>query len=195
MSNAHDHETAGHLPKHEFLAGRISLDFCNSLSRRPRAGPRDRALGPKDFLGWAGRCGHALERAPSPAALARLHRLRGALFGIFDALNDGAAPRPGDLSILNAELAAARAAEHLQAGRDGFVLRDGAVAPLDRFRNDVARDAAELLLGDARRIKRCPNHECLWLFYDASKNLSRRWCAMDDCGTRDKVRRFRDRTS
>ena len=59
----------------------------------------------------------------------------------------------------------------------------------------IARDAAELLIGDPRRIKRCPNHECLWLFYDASKNLSRRWCAMDDCGTLDKVRRFRGRAS
>jgi predicted RNA-binding Zn ribbon-like protein len=193
MSTSHRHAEPIPLPKHEFLAGRISLDFCNSLSRCAGAGPRDRALKPKDFLDWAGRYGLALDRAPSPAALARLHRLRGALFGIFDALNDGATPRGDDLAVLNTELTAARAAQRLKAGSGGDALQDDAAAPIDRFRNDVARDAADLLLGDPRRIKRCPNHACLWLFYDTSKNLSRRWCAMDDCGTKDKVRRFRAR--
>ena len=57
----------------------------------------------------------------------------------------------------------------------------------------VARDAADLLTGDLRRVKRCPDHDCLWLFHDGSKNLSRRWCAMHDCGARDKVGRFRGR--
>ena len=193
MSSANDTATAVPLPKHEFLAGRISLDFCNSLSRCSGAGPRDRVQKPKDFLSWAGRYGLALDRAPSPAMLERLHRLRAALFGIFDALNDGVAPRPADLSVLNDELAEARAAERLIPDRDGYALQDNAASPIDRFRNAVARDAAELLTGDAKRIKRCPNHACLWLFYDGSKNLSRRWCAMDDCGTKDKVRRFRRR--
>jgi predicted RNA-binding Zn ribbon-like protein len=193
MSTSHSHAQPIALPKHEFLAGRVALDFCNSLSRCAGPGPRDRASKPGDFLHWAERYGLKLEKAPSTAALARLHRLRGALFGIFDALNDGETPRPGDLSLLNEDLAEARAAEHLMPGRNGYALRDRAASPIDRFRNAVARDAAELLLGDPRRIKRCPNHDCQWLFYDTSKNLSRRWCAMDDCGTKDKVRRFRAR--
>ena len=193
MSHPHAHPGPTPLPKHEFVAGRISLDFCNSLSRRAGAGPRDRALTPRDFLDWAGRRGLDLERPLSAAALARLHRLRGALLGVFDTLSDGAPPPSGGLAVLNEELAAARAAERLVPMREGFEIQDHAASPIDRFRNAVARDAAELLLGDPQRIKRCPNHECLWLFYDASKNLSRRWCAMDDCGTRDKVRRFRAR--
>lgn len=195
MSTSRTHTPPVPLPKHEFLAGRVALDFCNSLSRCAGPGPRDRASKPGDFLRWAERYGLTLERTPSPAALARLHRLRSALLGIFDALNDGEAPQPNDLSLLNGELAEARGAERLMPGGEGYALRDAAASPIDRFRNDVARDAAELLLGDPRRIKRCPNHECLWLFYDTSKNLSRRWCAMDDCGTKDKVRRFRTRNS
>jgi predicted RNA-binding Zn ribbon-like protein len=193
MSTGPGHPAPHPLPKHEFLAGRLALDFCNSLSRCAGPGPRDRALRPVDFQHWAGRYGLTLDRAPSPAALARLHRLRGALFGIFDALNDGDAPRPGDLSLLNGELAEARAAEQLAPTSGSFAWQDRAASPVDRFRNAVARDAADLLLGDPRRIKRCPNHDCRWLFYDGSKNLSRRWCAMDDCGTKDKVRRFRQR--
>ena len=179
------------LPKHEFLAGRIALDFCNSLSRMRRIGSQDRIAKPEDFAGWAGRCGFVLERAPSPQMLARLHRLRAALFGIFDALLEDARPNGADFDILNTELTEARAAEHLVPSREGYAIEDASPAMIDRFRHAVARDAAGLLIGDHRRIKRCPAHDCQWLFHDGSKNLSRRWCAMDDCGTLDKVRRYR----
>ena len=196
MSATHIHEdAAAGLPKHEFLAGRIALDFCNSLSRMRRQGPRDRILTPADFLGWAKRRGIPLDRVPGPEALARLHRLRAALFGIFDALNDEREPAAADLAFLNEELAEARSAERLVPAESGYAIEDEASAIIDRFRHAVARDAAGLLIGDRRRIKRCPSHDCLWLFYDSSKNLSRRWCAMDDCGTLEKVRRYRGKAS
>jgi len=183
------------LPRHEFLAGRVALDFCNSLSLMHRIGLQDRIVTPEDFRAWAGRLGFALDQSPSPAGLERLHRLRAALFGIFDAVLDEQQPKGADIDILNAELTEARAAERLVPGREGYVIEDSAPAILDRFRHAVARDAAGLLIGDRRRIKRCPAHDCRWLFYDTSKNLSRRWCAMDDCGTLAKVRRYRGKGS
>ena len=76
----------------------------------------------------------------------------------------------------------------------GFAVADSSPQVIDRFRHAIARDAGALLTGDLRRVKRCPSHDCLWLFHDDSKNLSRRWCAMDDCGTLAKVRRYRART-
>ncbi|WP_119305195.1 CGNR zinc finger domain-containing protein [Dongia deserti] len=183
------------LPKHEFLAGRIALDFCNSLSPARRVALRDRIVEPADFTSWAKRAGIVLDRAPSPQALARLRRLRAALIGIFHALAEHRAPREGDLALLNTELAEARAAERIVATKDGYAIGDSAPAAIDRLRHRIARDAGDLLTGDLRRIKRCPAHDCHWLFHDDSKNLSRRWCAMDDCGTKDKVRRYRERAS
>jgi predicted RNA-binding Zn ribbon-like protein len=183
------------LPKHEFVAGRLSLDFCNSLARTLRDGLWDRITGPKELVDWASRAGIAVEQAPSAQVLARFHALRAALTGIFVALAEDRPPEPADLATLNAELAEARAAERLVAAADGYRLEDSAPDSIDRFRHALMRDAASLITGDRRRIKRCPAHDCLWLFYDGSKNLSRRWCAMDDCGTRDKVRRFRARAS
>ncbi len=41
------------------------------------------------------------------------------------------------------------------------------------------------------RIKICPN--CHWLYYDESRNRSRRWCDMSVCGNRAKARRYYDR--
>ena len=197
MSTSQRHHDAApaDLPKHEFLAGRIALDFCNSLSPTERESLRDRILKPADFASWASRAGVATDRPPSPRALARLHRLRAALIGIFHALAAERAPRDADLALLNAELAEARAAERLVQSKNRYVIADAAPAAIDRLRHLIARDAGDLLIGDPRRLKRCPAHDCLWLFHDDSKNLSRRWCAMDDCGTKDKVRRYRKRAT
>jgi len=41
---------------------------------------------------------------------------------------------------------------------------------------------------DHSRIKHCVT--CNWLFYDKTKNKSRRWCDMNDCGSRDKALRY-----
>jgi predicted RNA-binding Zn ribbon-like protein len=43
------------------------------------------------------------------------------------------------------------------------------------------------------RLKVCPNDDCAWAFYDESRNRSRRWCSMNVCGNRHKVRAYRDR--
>lgn len=182
------------LPKHEFVAGRLSLDFCNSVSPTRRPTLRDRIEKPDDFLGWARRAGAKLEETPAPKTLARLHRLRSALIGMFHALADQRAPWDRDLAVLNEELAEARAAERLVPEGTGFAVADSSPQVIDRFRHAIACDAGALLTGDLRRVKRCPSHDCLWLFHDDSKNLSRRWCAMDDCGTLEKVRRYRGRT-
>ncbi len=41
------------------------------------------------------------------------------------------------------------------------------------------------------RLKACPRHICRWVFYDRSKNLSSKWCAMSVCGNRTKKARAR----
>jgi predicted RNA-binding Zn ribbon-like protein len=41
---------------------------------------------------------------------------------------------------------------------------------------------------DYSRIGHCPS--CNWIFYDNTKNKSRKWCDMNDCGSRDKSLRY-----
>ena len=43
------------------------------------------------------------------------------------------------------------------------------------------------------RVKRCPGPDCGWVFVDASRNASRRWCDMAGCGNRAKTAAFRAR--
>jgi predicted RNA-binding Zn ribbon-like protein len=57
----------------------------------------------------------------------------------------------------------------------------------------LAHAAVELLRTvDLSHIGVCPIDEggCGWLFLDRSRNRSRRWCAMEDCGTHAKARRL-----
>ncbi|MEU8197991.1 CGNR zinc finger domain-containing protein [Microbispora amethystogenes] len=60
----------------------------------------------------------------------------------------------------------------------------------------LAHAAVEFLsTADLRRLRVCPLAEggCGWLFLDHSRNGSRRWCAMEDCGSQAKARRLTER--
>ena len=54
----------------------------------------------------------------------------------------------------------------------------------------VLWSAADLLVGPSlARVRHCANDRCLWLFFDESKNRTRRWCSMQSCGNRAKAHR------
>ncbi len=59
---------------------------------------------------------------------------------------------------------------------------------------ETAASLADLLArGEPERLKVCENRDCGWVFYDNSRNRSRRWCDSRGCGNLIKVRRFRAR--
>ena len=64
----------------------------------------------------------------------------------------------------------------------------GLLAPVLWSAADLATRA------DRRRVRRCANDACLWLFIDESKAGTRRWCDMSSCGNRAKSRRHYLRT-
>ena len=66
----------------------------------------------------------------------------------------------------------------------------GASAVIGRLLAVIARADAE---GTWARLKICPADDCLWAFYDFSRNHSRTWCDMSVCGNRAKARTFRAR--
>ena len=61
----------------------------------------------------------------------------------------------------------------------------------------VGRLLAEAVRAEAEgkwgRLKACRNEGCRWAFYDASKNGMGRWCNMQVCGARHKMRAYRER--
>jgi predicted RNA-binding Zn ribbon-like protein len=53
--------------------------------------------------------------------------------------------------------------------------------------------ALSQLDGSWSRMKACRGHDCGWAFYDHSRNQASSWCAMSVCGSRAKVRAYRER--
>ncbi|WP_237568120.1 CGNR zinc finger domain-containing protein [Mycolicibacterium lacusdiani] len=47
--------------------------------------------------------------------------------------------------------------------------------------------------GTWAQLKACANDECLWAFYDRSRNHGGAWCDMSGCGNKLKNREFRAR--
>jgi predicted RNA-binding Zn ribbon-like protein len=67
--------------------------------------------------------------------------------------------------------------------------------PIEAILGRISLSATTTLLqADLSRIKQCQGEKCGWLFFDATKNKSRRWCEMEVCGNRAKQRRFGAKT-
>jgi predicted RNA-binding Zn ribbon-like protein len=183
----------------------LCLDFTNTSSGRGTPLRQEHLRQWENLLAWAAHAGviEASQRqvfAPSPPsatqeALTRALALREALHRIFRALIAGESPPAAAFTVLNRTLAEAMAAaEILPAGtgyRWAWRAEDG--RPM-RLLWPVARSAAELLTGPLlARVKYCPGEGCGWLFLDRTRNGTRRWCEMEVCGSRAKMRRYHQR--
>ena len=99
------------------------------------------------------------------------------------------------LELLDRRAAAAATRSRLRPAGAGL-LREVGTDPAHRVEDQLAVAAVDLLTGpDAARIKRCPVEQggCGWVFVDRSRNSSRTWCRMADCGTAVKARRLTER--
>ncbi len=188
--------------------GHLALDFVNTvggLRDDPPSSDEELLVVYDDLATWCARLGVISEREAGALraaakrderaarrALREAIRLRELLYGVFRPLSDGKEP-PAEL------LARLRDAERA-ALADATLTRTGpalgamhwswppAAALSDPLR-PVVHAAVELLTeGPLDRLKTCGN--CRWLFLDRSRNHSRRWCSMDECGIQMKHARF-----
>lgn len=187
----------------ERVGGSLALDFTNTVGNT-RVRPKEFVTSYGALLEWsveagavepgvAERLGELAARDPEAAEAARIRalELREAIYRIFDAVASGGPPEDGDLKVLNERLRPAMAGLRVDRMDGSFGWRSEVDAgDLESPLGPVARDAAELLVSaDLDRIKQCGGYDCSWLFVDESRNRSRRWCDMADCGNRAKQRR------
>lgn len=146
-------------------------------------------LGPGAEPGPGPGSGPALVVGAGEVADARV--LRDALWRLVEGHVDGGSPGPDDLATLNGAAAHPPLAARLTPGGDRGWAPGGTGAGL---LSTVARDAIELFTGAfAHRIRTCGAHGCRLLFVDTSRPGRRRWCSMERCGNRHKVRAHRAR--
>ncbi len=187
------------------LGERLCLDFVNTLEKFLPAGPAEFLPAWAD-LAWWGRhvrllseeeVDHALrygDDQPENAAAVyeRAMTLRASLSRLFTAIARHEPPDDGDLRALEAEVVRAAPSIGLEGDGERYAWTwRRPDQPVQRLFWEIARSAVDLLTGDdPSRIKECPGAgDCGSLFYDTSRNGSRRWCSMEGCGSRVKMRR------
>jgi predicted RNA-binding Zn ribbon-like protein len=182
--------------------GHLALDFANTVSSRHTSAPIERLpsydqlveFGVQAELITARRAAELRARGlrdpdAAEAVLTRAVSLREALYHLFAAVAGDRAPRAPDVARLDAEL------PRLHLGDDlAWTWRDD-VDTLDPFLGAVVQAAVELATSPSLRshVRICEAPDCIWLFFDTSRNHSRRWCDMKQCGNRMKARRHYQR--
>ncbi len=206
--------------KFKLVGGDASLDFANTVSSRisnpNRKNKRnyydafrlDKLENYADLIAWSLKAGvldekqakRLLQIAASDEQAAekvfkRALFLRESVYRLFKSVVEGWQPEAEDLENLNRELNVARRRQKLAAAENSFAYEwIDSEAALDSMLWQISESAAEMLLrGDLSRIHQCGSDVCNWLFLDTSRNRSRQWCDMKDCGNLAKVRRFRQR--
>ncbi|HTC23494.1 MAG TPA: CGNR zinc finger domain-containing protein [Gemmatimonadales bacterium] len=202
-------DTTDH-PPFEWIGGRTSLDFSNTVTWAGAELLNERLGRYGDLVDWAEQAdilteasARRLRRAArenpagAQAALEDSHTLRKAIHDVVGARADGREPARHAADTLNRFLG--RALGRLRLGVEGdacsWVFADEG-EELDRMLWPVAWAAASLLTSaDAPLVRRCASERCGWLFVDRSRNRSRRWCDMKSCGNSAKARRHYARKS
>jgi predicted RNA-binding Zn ribbon-like protein len=119
---------------------------------------------------------------------------RDALYNMLVAAASRRKPRLSDLAVVNDHVSSVFRRVALTASKNRFVLATrGAEGDLAPVLEPVVRAAVDLMTSDTlMRLGRCADEICGWLFLDATRSRTRRWCDMKGCGNRNKVGRFRE---
>jgi predicted RNA-binding Zn ribbon-like protein len=178
----------------------VCLDFANTVDARGETVHEEHLHDYADLVRWAAYA-HLIEpgtaRDLTAVAEARPEAARASYLAglavreaIFRIFAQDAPPDVSDLDLIQRGYAAAMSAARLRpaAGRFAWTLPGD---DLDRPWWPAAIAAVELLTaGPVDRVKECSSEAgCRGLFLDTSKNGSRRWCRMEDCGTEAKIHR------
>jgi predicted RNA-binding Zn ribbon-like protein len=188
----------------ELIGGSLCLDFVNTINSR-HSPEHDYLVQYSDVVDWATKLGilsitqnrQLQKRArqnihEAENALIAARTLRDLLYRLLSSTAKGSAPKKKDLKVFSIFYG-----ESLSRGQ--FVKRETHYSTTWKFDETlesvlwpIIHSAGELLQsGELNRVKECSG--CGWLFLDTSKNQSRRWCSMNTCGARDKMRRYHQR--
>lgn len=151
----------------------------------------DEIADPDRLPGWIEEQTGEYLPAPDAEAHARVLALRESLRASLRANNGG---EPGERELAPLREAAERSRYRTTLGTEGRL-------QLVPARSDLSGFEARLLLAIERlqaqgawpRLKACTDEGCQWAFLDATRNRSRTWCSMEECGNREKTRRYRAR--
>ncbi|GAB2966266.1 CGNR zinc finger domain-containing protein [Amycolatopsis acidiphila] len=172
------------------VGGHVAVDLVNTVAwRLDPARLVDDVTDPDALVAWLRRTGLAHGKlAATERTVEEVRRLREDLYAVLFASIEQRDPPPEAAESLRAAMLAALSRA-----------RVATIVPL-RWEFEPARPAdlpvlltlevwRFLQFTDLTRLRQCADEGCGWLFLDASRNGSRRWCSSADCGNRARARR------
>lgn len=193
----------------KLVGGRLCLDYVNTFGLRTEGVLEDDRLHSYvDLIAWAKHTGVlSTTRAQklirtmmgrtkaAEDAFRRAISFRESVYNVLEAILSRTTPGAADLEAVTQEVREARSRQRLVSR--GTHIEWAIADDDDSFEQilwPIALSTEQLLTtGDLSRLHQCEGPRCGWIFEDKSKNRSRHWCDMKDCGNEAKVRRFRTR--
>jgi predicted RNA-binding Zn ribbon-like protein len=186
--------------------GWLCLDFANTVGWHASESPEESLNKYADLIEWSADRGivsgdakdvllRKSEEKPieAQAVLERAREIREDIYRILSDIAHGRPIKITDLRGFNKALPSMLSHSRLAPYERGLRWDwDSHSDKLDSVIWPVVKSAVDLMTSEAiKRVGQCADEQgCGWLFWDSSRNRSRRWCDMSDCGNRAKVRRF-----
>ena len=188
--------TSGHRHRpFDFNGNHLAVDFINTVNARP-AFTRDDLVSADDVFEWASAAGlptngHSVNPQHDQREFEEIIELRENIYRVLGPMAAGDEPDAESLRSLSGRAASAIASAQWAQVGSGLEPRWSGCS-LDSIGHRLADEAMSLLRGPAiARLGACAG--CGWLFIDTSRAHARRWCSMNACGVRDKMRRYHRR--
>ena len=180
----------GYAGTYKLVGGRPSLDFVNTISWPGTEREHDWLALPDNARRWFAAMALPFPRGKA-VDLAPLYRTRQLLTRVLRPLAHDAAASDAAIAELSKAVAKAYQLREIEPRTLAWHWPEPSSA--QEALAPILLDAAELVTADSHeRLRYCPS--CDWLFEDQTRNGQRRWCDMADCGSRDKARRYYQRT-
>jgi predicted RNA-binding Zn ribbon-like protein len=175
-----------------FDSGALSLDFAytGSMADNPLW---EKLHSPEDLVAWLAARFERLDESTGPRELIDALALRSAIGSVALAISRDEAPTPDAIDTINLFAATPNIPPSLAGGNR----RAGrSSVRVGQTLSTIARDAIALFDEESHdRIRQCAADDCELVFFDESRSNNRRWCSMQRCGNRSKVRAHRARTA
>jgi len=177
-----------------FDPGSDSLEFVYSGDMRRGVPEWERLHAPRDLGTWlAERIDRVDTGEVTDRDLADALHLRGALTGLYLSAAGHDPLSPDDVDTVNLFAATPDIPPAMTGGQRQAGAGRIRVA---QVLSTLARDAIEVFGAiDEGRIRACAADDCRMVFHDESRTNNRRWCSMEHCGNRAKVRAHRERAA
>jgi predicted RNA-binding Zn ribbon-like protein len=181
------------------------LDFVNTLDERPSGAPVENLATYGDLVRFAELAGlievsvsNRLRLVDGPICsriATRARALREHLYAILTATHSGKTVPNASLDAIASEVRRAHVARVLVATATNRVEYGWGLPISPEIPLHACALAIETLLvtADHSRIRKCGAFDCEVYFIDTSKAHRRQWCSMQNCGNREKQKRWRSR--